>query len=394
MIVIGRFYCHPGMETALTPNETRPTDLAVEVVAFFETLRTEQLRFLESMAQARASLRQDDGQLAQISATHARLTRQFFDAQRSIMQRRAEADAEVAAIAVETDEHSHTVLASALAHSAAASLPAPSADDLVSPPGTTTDRDMLERTTRQAAVALSVLAARSQQTASSIEQVVNEAFEVRESEDARFERQLQSVLDEWWAFEKHESKALIDDARARAAMRLHIAHLEACEIMGSAAPLSSESSTEPSSSESSTVGSLAVEPLAAAPSASLAAPCLASTSVDLPAPGASSDAVRALLDNVKSTDLESMFAELELLLGASTPATVPSTESDAIALFAAPLAGTKVDTFDNFWSPIPTPMADEPSVEARGAFASVMMRVVVPITAVTALLAALMAWIG
>ncbi len=385
MIVIGRFYSHPGMETALTPNETRPTDLAVEVVAFFETLRTEQLRFLESMAQARASLRQDDGQLAQISATHARLTRQFFDAQRSIMQRRAEADAEVAAIAVETDEHSHTVLASALAHSAAASLPAPSADDLVSPPGTTTDRDMLERTTRQAAVALSVLAARSQQTASSIEQVVNEAFEVRESEDARFERQLQAVLDEWWAFEKHESKALIDDARARAAMRLHIAHLEACEIMGSAAPLSSESST----SESSTV-----ELLAAGPSASLAAPCLASTPVDLPAPGASSEAVRSLLDNVKSTDLESMFAELELLLGASTPAAVTSTESDVIALFAAPLAGTKVDSFDNFWSPIPAPVADEPSVETRGAFASVMMRVVVPITAVTALLAALMAWIG
>ncbi len=383
------------METALTPSETRPTDLAVEVVAFFESLRTEQLRFLESMARARASLPQDDGQLAQISATHARLTRQFFDAQRSIMQRRAEADAEVAAISAETDEHSHTVLASALAHSAAASLPVSSADALVLPPGTTTDRDMLERTTRQAATALSVLAARSQQTSTSIEQVVNEAFEVRESEDARFERQLQSVLDEWWAFEKQESKALIDDARARAAMRLHIAHLEACEIMGAAAPLLAESPA----GESLAVASLEVEPLTDAPvldapAASLPAPGLAATPVNLPAPGASRDAVRSLLAQVKSTDLESMLVELESLLSPSAPVIAGASQSDVLARFDAPAADTQVDTFDNFWSPIPAPVADEPSVETRGAFSSVMVRVVVPITAVTALLAALMAWIG
>lgn len=368
------------METVLNPGETTPIELTRDVVAFFDALRAEQARFLDAMAQARAGLSVADGHLAQISAVHTRLTRQFFDAQRFIMQRRAEADAEVAQIAAETDEHANTVLASALAHSAAASMPAVDHRDPVA-----ADRDMIERTTRSAAIALSALAARTRHDAEAIERVVNEAFEVRESQDARFERQLQSVLDEWWAFEKQESKALVDDARARAAMRLHLAHMEACELMD---PITAEPPTAVDVVDS------APAPAADA-SVALPAPSVLAMPVDLPAPGASSDAVRALLDRVDATDIESLFSGLESLLAAAPVAPVQAVdESEVIARFLAPDATEAADPFAVFWSATPiVPSAVTTEIEPS-AYRSIMTRVVVPIGVVTALLAALMAWIG
>jgi hypothetical protein len=338
--------------------------LAGDVVAFFETLRDEQVRFLESMARARSVLGGGDGQLAQISAVHGRLTRQFFDAQRLIMQRRAEADAEVARIGTETDDHAHTVLASALAHSAAASFPAPSPADRVPPPGTAADGDSLMRTTRQAAAALSVLAARTKHDADSIERVINEAFETRESEDARFERQLQTVLDEWWEFEKQESKALVDDARARAAMRLHVAHLEACQIMGQATP------TAP-----------------ALPADTTPAP--------VPAPASSTllpGSVRSLLDAVGPADLESVFAELDAALA---PPPVTDLHDTDVIMQLGMSSVARPDAFDDFWTKEPVvAVADVPSPSTSFSFASMTMRVVVPIIAITSLLALVMAWMG
>jgi hypothetical protein len=357
------------METTVTPVEVKaPTDLASDVVAFFEALRAEQTRFLDAMAGARAVLQDGEGQLAQISAVHGRLTRQFFDAQRLIMQRRAEADAEVEHISAETDEHAHTVLASALAHSAAASFTAPCANDRVSPPGTATDRESLERTSRHAAAALSALAARTKHDADSIERVVNEAFELRESQDARFERQLQHVLDEWWEFEKQESKALVDDARARSAMRLHVTHLEACQIMGDVPPSSAP-------------------PSVAAP-IPLALP---------PARSALPEQVQTVLDGAGATDLESVFADLAAALAA--PPVTDLHDTDVIVRFdpgAPPTSGR--DAFDHFWT---TDLVVPPAPPARSdrfsfsfSFSSVAVRVVVPIFAITSLLAVIMAWMG
>jgi hypothetical protein len=71
------------------------------VNAYFETLRREQTRFLEAVERARSLLGSDSGQLAQVTATQGMLTRQFLDAQRSIMKRRAQVDAEVGGIVKE-----------------------------------------------------------------------------------------------------------------------------------------------------------------------------------------------------------------------------------------------------------------------------------------------------
>ncbi|MFM2076349.1 MAG: hypothetical protein RJA49_239 [Actinomycetota bacterium] len=357
------------METTVTPAEVKaPTDLANDVVAFFEALRAEQTRFLAAMADARAVLEDGEGQLAQISAVHGRLTRQFFDAQRLIMQRRAEADAEVERISAETDEHAHTVLASALAHSAAASFAAPSAEDRVSPPDTATDRESLERTSRHAAAALSALAARTKHDADSIERVVNEAFELRESQDARFERQLQHVLDEWWEFEKQESKALVDDARARSAMRLHVTHLEACQIMGDVTPA----------------------PELPAPS-TVTAPIPPALP---PARSALPEQVQSVLDGAGATDLESVLADLAAALAAAPVTDLHDT--DVIVRFGldAPPSTTGRDAFEHFWTTDLVVPPAPPTRSDRFSLSSVAVRVVVPIFAITSLLAVLMAWMG
>jgi hypothetical protein len=66
--------------------------------AFLATVRTEHARVLEVISRASAGLGSEAGQLAVASAGQAQLTRQFFDAQRSILRQRAEADAELADI--------------------------------------------------------------------------------------------------------------------------------------------------------------------------------------------------------------------------------------------------------------------------------------------------------
>ena len=88
------------METAprLYHVVTLPADRSVGVDAYFETLRKEHGRFLDAIGRARSLLDNESGQLAQVTAVQGQLTRQFLDAQRSIMKRRAEIDAEVAAI--------------------------------------------------------------------------------------------------------------------------------------------------------------------------------------------------------------------------------------------------------------------------------------------------------
>lgn len=68
------------------------------VNAYFETLRREQTRFLEAVERARSLLGSDSGHLAQLTATHGMLTRQFLDGQRLIMKRRAQVDSEVGGI--------------------------------------------------------------------------------------------------------------------------------------------------------------------------------------------------------------------------------------------------------------------------------------------------------
>ncbi len=72
--------------------------LTADVEAFLARLRREQVRFLDAISAARLELHSEPGQLAKAAALHARLAQRFLDAQRSILRGRAEADARIARI--------------------------------------------------------------------------------------------------------------------------------------------------------------------------------------------------------------------------------------------------------------------------------------------------------
>ena len=86
------------METASRPYEVVSVspvrDVAVET--FFHTLTQEQTRFLDAVGHARSLLGVESGQLAHVAALQLRMTREFLDAQRSIMRHRAEVDCQLA----------------------------------------------------------------------------------------------------------------------------------------------------------------------------------------------------------------------------------------------------------------------------------------------------------
>jgi hypothetical protein len=64
----------------------------------------------------------------------------------------------------------------------------------------------------------------------SLARLIDGAFEQAEPDGVVARRQLRELLDSWWEAEKQEAKAAVDDATARAAMRVHTAKIEAGEI--------------------------------------------------------------------------------------------------------------------------------------------------------------------
>ena len=70
--------------------------------------------------------------------------------------------------------------------------------------------------------------------AESLAGVIDEAFEPTEPDGIALQRQLASLLDDWWRAENHEGRAMIELAEARAAIRAHVARIEAGELIGSA----------------------------------------------------------------------------------------------------------------------------------------------------------------
>ena len=87
--------------------------------AFLAVVRKEQARFIEALGQAAALLGRESTQLEQSFAAQTQLTRQFLDAQRSILQLRADTDKDLALIGkvpgarADAEAHGHSDLAGA-----------------------------------------------------------------------------------------------------------------------------------------------------------------------------------------------------------------------------------------------------------------------------------------
>jgi hypothetical protein len=180
-----------GRLAACDPGENRLEPRA-GTEAFLARLASEQNRFLDGVAEANMLIPAESEDLARSASAHGRLTREFLDAQRALLRRRAETEAAVADITGAAERRARE-LAGPRATGARAALPPPS---IVRHGDASFDDAMLAA-------------------------LIDGAFEPAEADGAAMRRQLRDVLDEWWRAENQEHQAAIDDANARAAMRLH-----------------------------------------------------------------------------------------------------------------------------------------------------------------------------
>ena len=213
--------------------ETSPetSSLAAE---YLDSLSREQARFLSATGEWRRRLADDDGQLAAVAALHGRLTQQFFDAQRAILRRRAETDARVRLINERSEAESDQLMdpdsrdiiedheTGELSYARLDVLDGGDDDGRVD----ADDIDDDDRSVRQQIADLVATVVRSGDDADSMAEVINDAFIPDEPDGAGAKRALQAVLDRWWESENQESRAAIDDATARAAMRFHLAMVQ------------------------------------------------------------------------------------------------------------------------------------------------------------------------
>jgi hypothetical protein len=210
----------------------RTADLHPESAAYLTHLAREQDRFLASVAEAGARVGDGPGQLGKVVAIQNRLTQEFLDAQRSILRRRAETEAAVVQIEYSAARDVQQVYAAV--RSAPARWPAPpSASTLPAPSGWAAPAP--HGPVRAPSVGPGAAdPARAPRIADAdmamIARLVDGAFEQREPDGDVMRRQLREVLDGWWTAEQHEAKAAVDDATARAAMRLHTARVEVADI--------------------------------------------------------------------------------------------------------------------------------------------------------------------
>jgi hypothetical protein len=301
------------METTLHHHDSaRVLDAPVaEVASFFETLRGAHAHFLETLGQAQSMLDADAGQLAHIAAVQSRLTRNFLDAQRSILMHRAEVDAEVALVGLPERVQATEVVAAA-----------------------------------------------------------------REQAFIDAERELATLLDAWWKSEGEEGRAAIDDAYARSAMRDHVAAGESAAATSWSAPQALPVTVAPP-----TVTSYAVTPDIAL-SQTLAA-------LDTPGSGSLEDLLLSLaeaLDEPAQAALPISFeapsagaqpVDLAPPAQLLPPKVVPQNEEVA-----------RAEAFQEFWQ------APQPVVVTKRAPTWILTQVVVPMAAVTAAVAIVMAWVG
>jgi len=369
------------METNARPhNDNGP--IAAEnagVDAFFTTLCYEQARFLDAFGQARSLLGSQSRQLALLTAIQGRLTRQFFDAQRGIMMRRAEVDAEVAFIAAVADENALALVDSARGQVAAGFIPASPDRRVYAPvsglvPVIASDGELCDQ---QQIAALGVSVVRTMEEADALASVIDEAFESREPDGAAAARDLADILDEWWAFENQEGRAVVDDAHARAAVRRHIASIEANEIFEAAR------ADALSSAETLSPGDAVREPTV-------------DVTMTAHPPRQLPRRMVNLTDQADSSNLAALLAELAASLEVDPPiipaepfATAPTIEPVRPPIELRLPAATTDDPFRRFWEQGPFPNASS-AWRHRG---GISVQVVVPVSAVTSVAVLLLAWI-
>ena len=208
--------------------------LPAEASSFLAELHQAQARVLELLAAAGSELQSESAHLAQMSAISGRITRQLFDAQRSMLQREAFLDQRIREIGSSTSAECRAARAT-VAEAVNAGRPDLIDLDHVVPTVAACPQADSAKTTRESIVELAIELLRSSQDVETHRPTIEGAFVLDESDWQSTAQSLTAVLDEWWALRAAEHEVALADALARRRLELHIARLE-CEELVRAAP--------------------------------------------------------------------------------------------------------------------------------------------------------------
>ncbi|MCU1392673.1 MAG: hypothetical protein JWM34_1101 [Ilumatobacteraceae bacterium] len=226
--------------------ERTPPERSGAVEVFLQTLQGAQAQYIASLQNAVFALRNQTGQMPCLAAAHGRLTQRMFDAQRLILSQRADADATVSRIARDTELEAIAMVNAARRAVATNGRTTVARRAVVRPaPSAARPIDEAMMSPRQEIAAMGMSVVHSLADVEALARVIDEAFEPDEPDGVAALRQLGALLDDWWSAETQESRAAIDDARARSALRLHIAQIHADEISGGAPLLEEVEAVEP-----------------------------------------------------------------------------------------------------------------------------------------------------
>jgi hypothetical protein len=352
-----------------------------DVDRFLTRIAAEQTRFLDRLGDARLRLDSSAPELADVAARHARLTRQLLDAQRAIMRLRADVEVVVCEIAADAEAEVAAITGAARRLAIgdhpepitrAPCFAPPQPDQLRPDPDE--NRSLarvfdlgpaplgapvrlaapavapVERSRRNEMAEFGNVLLRTTPDVTSLAAVVDEAFAVDSTRGAVAERQLQMLLDEWWRAEMQEGRALVDDAQARAAMRIHLVRLEAGQLIEVEQPRPSEPTPQ-------------------------TLPMPIATALE----HADHEQLEALLDS-----LLVLVSEPAVITSWPAPAPMPTAPAAPARVVAGIEPAVAEDAFDRFWGERP----------ARTVAQSLVVDVLVPAATVVSLLALLLAWIG
>jgi hypothetical protein len=352
--------------------DNRSVSCSPPVEAFFARLSYEHTRFLDAVAEAAASLEDEPAGLAEIAARHARLAQQLLDAQRSIMRRKAEVTAIVASISAVASSEARDLVDAAFGE---AETMCGGVDEILS----TGSWGMRASSQRESATLL------------------DDAREFEEPPGARAEHQLRALLDEWWIIVQDEAQAEIEDARGRAAVERHLAEIEAGEILEAARALSALDTPpvemiDPANDVSDDV----IDGAANDARAATTPPARDEPATTQP-PSPMLIELGAAIDAVDHTGLGAVLASLidalQVPPGDKSPdanTDEASIAEDQLVLVGAtdsaisPGPGSQ-EAFDHFW---------HARHDGRSAREWVFVQVLLPMVAVVAVLALVLAWIG
>lgn len=351
------------------------------VAVFLESLRAEQARYLSAVRDAASSLRDEPGQLGCVAATQGRLTQQLFDAQLLILSRRAHIDAEVSRIGLAAEDEADDLVRHARAAAAHANVVHDEPAVPRRPVAGAVDHIETFGSARQRVAALGVVVVQTMADADSLAGIIDAAFQPDEPDGAVAQRQLTDVLGGWWQAENQEGSAAIDDAHARAAMRLHIARVQVGEILPE---------LEPAPAKHDALAGR-IEDMASLPTAQ-AAPMLKL----LPS------RVLAALDGADPADLDALFSSLSEALVPLPCSDAQQAPADALAetesshlvvrLDVDDSAGTSTtgpeEAFRRFWS------KGSATAERSGSLGWIPLHIVLPMAGAMSAIALALAWIG